>query len=317
MPDILTRRIAANGIELSVQEAGTGPTVLLCHGWPELGHSWRHQIVALAKAGYHVLAPDMRGYGASDAPPDITDYTILHLVGDMIGLLDALEIPQAVIVGHDWGAPVAWQGALMRPDRFRAVAGLSVPYAPRAKRANLAVLREVGRYRFYQLYFQHPGLAEAELEADVRMSLMRLYHGISGAAPLWDGMVSEDGKLLAQLPERQAPPDWLTGEDFEIYVRAYKTAGFRGGLNWYRNLERNHALLAPWAGAQISVPALFIAGERDPVIASEAAKRAIAALPESCARFAGTHIVPGAGHWVQQEAPVPVNTALLGFLDGL
>ena len=317
MPEIVTRRIATNGIELSVQEAGTGPAVLLCHGWPELGHSWRHQIAALADAGYQVLAPDMRGYGASDAPHDIADYTMLHLVGDMVGLLDALEIPQAVIAGHDWGAPVAWQAALMRPDRFRAVAGLSVPYARRGRRANLAAMREAGRYRYYQLYFQHPGLAEAELEADVRMSLMRLYYGISGAAPLWDGMVSEDGKLLGGVPERQAPPDWLTGEDFETYVRAYKKTGFRGGLNWYRNLERNHALLAPWAGASVTVPALFIAGERDPVIASAVAQRSIAALPESCPRFAGSHIIPGAGHWVQQEAPAPVNAALLGFLKTL
>ncbi len=317
MAEITTRRVDTNGIAMSVQEAGTGPAVLLCHGWPELGHSWRHQIAALADAGFRAIAPDMRGYGASDAPADIADYTLLHLVGDMVGLLDSLDLDQAVIVGHDWGAPVAWQGALMRPDRFRAVAGLSVPYALRSPRANLAVLREAGMHRFYQLYFQEPGVAEAEFEADIRDALMRVYFGISGEAPMWNGLIAESGRLLDALPARDAPPDWMPESDLAVYIAGFQASGFRGGFNWYRNLERNHALLAPWAGAKVGVPALFVAGEKDPVIAWDAMQRAIAALPETCPRHAGTHIVPGAGHWVQQEAPEAVNDALIGFLRGL
>ncbi|MEQ9639675.1 MAG: alpha/beta hydrolase [Alphaproteobacteria bacterium] len=315
MVEITTRRVDTNGIALSVQEAGDGPPVLLCHGWPELGHSWRHQIEALAAAGYRAIAPDMRGFGGSDAPDDIADYTLLHLVGDMVGLLDGLEIDQSVIVGHDWGAPVAWQSSLMRPDRFRAVAGLSVPYSPRAPRPHLEVLREAGMHRFYQLYFQEPGRAEAELEADVRQSVIRII-GNSDAEKVWDGMIAETG-LLDAFPARDAPPAYLSEADVKVYVDAYTASGYRGGLNWYRNMERNHALLAPWAGAKVSVPSLFIAGERDLVLAWEASQRAVAALPQNCLRHAGSHIIPGVGHWVQQEAPDAVNDALLGFLRGL
>src|ERR1044071_4932624 len=176
---IAHRQATVNGIALHYAEAGQGPLVLLCHGWPETSHSWRHQIRALAEAGYRVVAPDMRGYGATEAPEDVAAYTILHLVGDMVGLLDHLGAETGVIVGHDWGSHVAWHAALLRPDRFRAVAAMSVAHAHRSARPPIASLRNAGLTGFYWLYFQEPGVAEAEFEHDVARSLRRIYHAAS------------------------------------------------------------------------------------------------------------------------------------------
>src|SRR6202521_2933380 len=176
----IERIVKTNGISLNVVEQGEGPLVLLCHGFPESSYSWRHQIDALAAAGFHAVAPDMRGYGKSDAFEAIDQYTIFHLVGDLVGLLDALEAPTAVIVGHDWGAGVAWQAARLRPDRFRAVACLSVPFRPRGKARPTSVMPRTADAQFYQLYFQEPGVAEAELERDPRATVRTMLFGASG-----------------------------------------------------------------------------------------------------------------------------------------
>ncbi|HEY7609903.1 MAG TPA: alpha/beta hydrolase, partial [Alphaproteobacteria bacterium] len=263
------RHAEVNGIGLAYAEAGAGPLVLLVHGWPETAHSWRNQIAALAAAGYRAVAPDMRGYGESDAPAAVDDYTILHLVGDLVGLLDHLGETTAVVVGHDWGAPVAWHAALLRPDRFRAVAAMSVAHTLRPAHAPLATLRRFGYHGFYWLYFQEPGVAEAELERDVERSLRRIYHAASGDVPAdwhWRAVVPEGGGLLDTTLEPAAPPAWLAAEDFARYVAAFRKSGFRGGLNWYRNIDRNWELTAPWQGAQIHQPSLFIAGSKDGVI---------------------------------------------------
>src|SRR5215207_5150996 len=173
------RTIQTNGISMHIAEAGAGPLVLLLHGFPESWYSWRHQIAALAAAGFHAVAPDQRGYGQTDKPEPIEQYTQLHRVGDVIGLLDALGEEQAVVVGHDWGAPVAWNTALLRPDRVRGVVGLSVPFRPRGTSAPLTVLRRLLGEGFYQAYFQAPGVADAELARDVRDSLRRVLYGLS------------------------------------------------------------------------------------------------------------------------------------------
>src|ERR671925_1622253 len=177
------RVVDANGIRMRIAEQGRGPLVLLCHGFPESWYSWRHQLPALAAAGFHAVAPDMRGYGKSDRPEAIDQYTLFHLVGDMVGLLDALGAESAVIAGHDWGAPVAWHAALLRPDRFRAVIGLSVPFRPRGSTRPTTVMPQTDAALFYQLYFQAPGVAEAELERDVRATIRRLLYSASGDAP--------------------------------------------------------------------------------------------------------------------------------------
>ncbi|HZH26297.1 MAG TPA: alpha/beta hydrolase [Azospirillaceae bacterium] len=316
------RLVQANGIRLHVAELGSGPAVLLCHGWPESHYSWRHQMTALAAAGYRAIAPDMRGYGDSDSPADPAAFTLLHLVGDMVGLLDALGIETAVVVGHDWGAPVAWNGTLMRPDRFTAVAGLSVPYRPRSpSQADPVSIVEVMRRRgldgFYMVHFQTPGV-EAQFDRDPGEAMRRILYALSGDNEAgWRGMVGPGGTLIETMPGPDRLPGWLTEADVAFYAARHRKSGFRGGLNWYRNLDRNNELLAPWAGAKVRVPALFIAGTRDPVLGIPGFKDAATRLPQSCSDLRGVHLIEGAGHWVQQERPSDVNAALLAFLGGL
>lgn len=315
--EIRHQTVTTNGIRMHVAEAGEGPAVLLCHGFPEAWHSWRHQLRALAEAGFRAIAPDMRGYGDTEAPAAIEDYTLLHLVGDMVGLLDALGIGQAAIAGHDWGAPVAWNAALMRPDRFRAVAGLSVPYAPRGPVSGLEMMRRAGRHDFYQLRFQEPGVAEAGLERDPEVTFRRIFWSLSGDAPesqRWRPDLPEGG-FTAGVADPPALPVWMPAEELALCAQTFRRTGFRGGLNWYRNIDRNWALMAPFHGARVQVPGLFIAGRRDPVLGWTG--RIIEALPENVPELRGQVLIETAGHWVQQEAPAEVNAALIGFLRGL
>ncbi|MFM2044292.1 MAG: hypothetical protein RLY86_2868 [Pseudomonadota bacterium] len=321
MTEIQSRTATANGITLHWLEAGSGPLVLLVHGWPELSWSWRHQIPVLAAAGYRVVAPDLRGFGGSDVPADPAAYTLFHHVGDMVGLLDALAEATAIVVGHDWGAPVAWHCALFRPDRFRAVAGLSVPYSPRSPAGSLiALARARGLHDFYMVRFQEPGQAEAELDGDVREMLKRLFVAASGegtrAGRSWPALLPKEGFAAALSPVETLPP-WLTEADLDRYAENYSRTGFTGSLNLYRNMDRNWEMGAPWTGAPITVPATFIVGELDGVIRIPGLDKAFAALPRTCLDFRGTTLVPGAGHWVQQEAADTVNAALLAFLQSV
>ena len=324
MGDIIHRTIEANGIRLHIAEQGSGPLVLLCHGFPESWYSWRHQLKALAEAGYHAVAPDMRGYGDSDRPEQIERYTLFHLVGDMVGVLDALGERQAVIAGHDWGAPVAWHAALMRPDRFRAVIGLSVPYRPRGSAQPTTVMPQNAEASFYQLYFQSPGVAEAELEADPRASLRKILYSGSGDVPRRNpgvahagvGMVPRSGGFLTRMPDPEALPAWLCDADIDTYTAQFTRSGFRGGLNWYRNIDRNWELMAPYAGAAITVPALYMAGDLDLVVAFPRMKEVIADLKRYIPALRGSVMLPGCGHWTQQERAREVNTGIIEFLRG-
>ncbi|MFZ2649699.1 MAG: alpha/beta hydrolase [Burkholderiaceae bacterium] len=311
--------LSVNGIKMRVAEQGNGPLVLFCHGWPESWYSWRHQLAALAAAGFRAVAPDMRGYGGSDAPPHVEQYTMLHLVGDMVELVKALGHEPAVIVGHDWGAPVAWTAALLRPDLFRAVAGMSVPFTPPGRIDLLSALQSQGITTFYMQYFQAPGVAEAELEADVEASLRRLYFSGSGDAPEGASFgVLEPGQgVLSKSVDPASLPAWLSREDLAYYAGEFKRAGFRGGLNWYRNLRRSWELLAPWRACIVRQPALFIAGERDAVLKFPASQAQIEAFPRTLPGLRGCHILAGAGHWIQRERADTVNTLLLDFLKGL
>jgi pimeloyl-ACP methyl ester carboxylesterase len=324
MTELSHRTVEANGIRIHLAEQGRGPLVLLCHGFPELWYSWRHQLPALAEAGFRAVAPDMRGYGGTDAPAEIDQYTLFHIVGDMVGLLDALGEERAVIAGHDWGAPVAWHAALMRPDRLRAVIGLSVPYRPRGPVRPTTVMPQTADAVFYQLYFQTPGVAEAEFELDTRRFIHGTLYSISGDMPRREPaamMVPRHGGLLARWATHFATPEilppWLSETDIDFYSAEFTRTGFRGGLNWYRNIDRNWELLAPFAGAKVEVPALYIAGDRDPVIGFPGMDRLIPNLKEVVPRLHATMILTGCGHWTQQERAAEVNAAMLDFLRRL
>jgi len=313
------RVVEANGIHVHLAEQGEGPLVVLCHGFPESWYSWRHQLRALSAAGFHAVAPDMRGYGGSDRPEAIDQYTLLHLVGDMVGLLDTLGAEQAVIAGHDWGAPVAWHAALLRPDRFRAVIGLSVPFRPRGPVAPTSVMPRDEDRMFYQLYFQQPGVAEAELESDVRQTFAKLLRNTPRGMPIAGpvGMVPRGGGFLTAIPSPTTLPAWLGAEDIDFYVGEFERTGFRGGLNWYRNVDRNWELLAPFAGAKVTVPALYIAGDRDLVVAFQGMDQVIANLANDVPQLRGKIMLPGCGHWTQQERASEVNAAIINFLREL
>jgi pimeloyl-ACP methyl ester carboxylesterase len=325
------RLIESNGIHLNITEQGNGPLVLLCHGFPESWYSWRHQIAALAEAGFHVVAPDMRGYGKSDRPEAIDQYTIFHLIGDLVGLLDSLEAPSAVVVGHDWGAHVAWQAARLRPDRFRAVVSLSVPLRPRGPARPTSVMPQTAEAQFYQLYFQQPGVAEAEMERDPRLTVLSSLYGASGEGAAayraaiargdkvgTPGMVPRDGSWLREAVPPRTLPEWLTDADVDFYADEFRRTGFRGPLNYYRNLDRNWELMAAFVGVAVRVPALFIAGDNDMVmVAPPGIDQQIANLRQFVPTLRDVKILPGCGHWTQQERPSEVSAAIIDFIRGL
>jgi pimeloyl-ACP methyl ester carboxylesterase len=322
------RFIETNGIRMHLAEQGKGPLVLLCHGFPESWYSWRYQLPVLAAAGYHIVAPDQRGYGQTDRPEPIEAYTVLHLVGDMVGLLDALGEEQAVIVGHDWGANVAWNAVLMRPDRFPAVIVLSIPYTPRGPahgpqstvRPTDTMRRLVGNHFFYQLYFQEPGIAEAELEQDVRAAMRRVLYAASGdASPSerWKPIMPDPGaNMLTSTADPQTLPGWLTEADIDFYTAEFQRTGFRGGLNWYRNFDRNWELLAPYSGAKIVQPTLFIWGENDPVFEIPGVSTRLERMSNFIPNLHKVALA-SCGHWVQQERATEVNEAMIAFLQRL
>jgi len=323
MTEIRHRTVESNALRMHVAEAGSGPLVLMCHGFPESWYSWRHQLVALAEAGYHAVAPDMRGYGQTEAPEAIEAYTLLHLVGDMVGVVRALGESQAVIAGHDWGAPVAWHAALLRPDVFRGIIELSVPFRPRGTARPTTMMPQTDEAVFYQLYFQEPGVAEAELGRDPRATIRRLLYtgsgdmtSSAGGAGL-PGMVRRGGGFLDHTVDPYPLPSWLTLDDIDFYTGEYERTGFRGGLNWYRNIDRNWELLAPYAGALVTVPALYVAGDRDLVVRFPGMDKLIPNLATFVPRLSRTVMLPGCGHWTQQERAPEVNAAMLEFLKGL
>ncbi len=310
--------LPVNGVRMHVVEQGEGPLIVLCHGWPELWTSWRHQLPALAAAGYRAVAPDMRGFGETEAPEQVERYTILHTAGDVISLVAALGEKEAVVVGHDWGAPVAWTAAMLRPDIVRAVVGMSVPHRQRTPQPPLQLLRQAGLHNFYWIYFQTPGVAEAEFERDVDATMRKLLFGVSGEASRGAELliVPEGQGFLDRVEIPPSLPGWLREQDVRQLVDAYRRTGFRGGLNWYRNLDRNWELTAAWQDAVIRQPALFIAGAKDPVIAGPRGEHAIDQMSRSVPNVRKL-LIEGAGHWIQQERPEEVNAALLQFLAQL
>jgi pimeloyl-ACP methyl ester carboxylesterase len=316
-PEITTRTLAVGGVELHVTEAGSGPLVVLAHGFPELAYSWRHQLPALAAAGYHAVAPDQRGYGRSSRPAAVDDYDITALTGDLLALLDDLGEERAVFVGHDWGALIVWQLALLEPDRVAGVVGMSVPFLPRPPMPPVQMMRQLlGDSFFYIVYFQEPGVADADLGRDPRETLSRMLAGVSQGAepPDFEQALADDGRgFVDRLPVPDGLPDWLSQAELDHYVEEFTRTGFTGGINWYRNLDRNWTLTERIDGAKVSMPSLFIGGASDPVLVMSPPSVMDGWLDD----HRGTVVVDSAGHWVQQEKPAEVNAALVTFLEGL
>lgn len=316
------RHIRTDRLTQQILEAGSGPLVLLVHGFPELSISWRAQVEALAAAGLHAVAPDMRGYGGTEKPAERESYSILHLVGDLVDLVRALGEDPCVVVGHDWGAAVAWHCALMRPDLFTAVAGLSVPFQPRRPKgpptaAMAALAKRAGRGDLYISRFQ-PEDAHLAFDADPATALRKMFHAYDGATPAArqsSGFIPEGQDFLSTAPEDATLPPWMSEPHFAEYVAAFTAGGFRAPLDWYRCLDLNWAQTAWLQDARIRVPAAFMVGERDPVRHYAGAHEA--AMQDWIPDLRSQRVLPGAGHWIQQERPDEVNGFLLDFLRSL
>jgi pimeloyl-ACP methyl ester carboxylesterase len=321
MNELRRRSVSANGIRIHLAETGEGPLVVMVHGFPESWYSWRHQLPVLAGAGYRAVAIDVRGYGRSSRPTPVESYRMLAHVADNVGVVEALGADSAVIVGHDWGSPIAANSALLRPDVFRAVALLSVPYSPRGNTRPTEVFKRLGGdEEFYINYFQHAGRAEAEIEEDVRSWLLGFYYGASGDAVRAKGggslvTVAKDGRLRDRFVIPDELPHWMSEDDLGFYVAEFERTGFTGGLNRYRNVDRDWEDLAAWAGRPIEVPSLFIGGDRDGPTLWGA--QSIARYDRTLPGLRGSHILPGCGHWTQQERASDVNELLVSFLGSL
>ena len=314
------RTVMSSGHRIHLVEAGEGTPVVMVHGFPESWYSWRHQIDPLTEAGFRAIAIDVRGYGRSAIPSEIEAYAMTALVGDVIAIIDDLEVDKAVVVGHDWGAPIAWNTALLRPERVLGVAGLSVPYSGRGDNRPLETFRTYHPdEQFYIDYFQEPGLVEAEVEKDLAGWLRGFYFTGSGEADRTApsmGFVPPGRELRERL---QMPGDgqmtWMTDEDFAFYLEEFERTGLTGGFNRYRNIERDWTELAAWRHAPIDVPALFIGGEFDGPTRLGAA--AIARFDQTLPQLTRSEILAGSGHWVQQEYPNETNELLIEFCNNL
>lgn len=309
-------------VELNVAVEGEGPLILCVHGWPELWYSWRHQMAHFSGLGFKVAALDVRGYGDSSRPHPIDAYTMRNIASDVAAVIDALGGGQAILFGHDWGAPIVWNTTLIYPDKVRGVAGLSVPYMPRGEQSFLKLAEAIyaGRF-FYQLYFQQEGVAEAEFERDVRDSLRRIYYSVSGDFPAENAGAftakAPSAGFLDGLPDPRLFPGWMSEADLDVFAAAFEKSGFRGPLNRYRAQHIDFEELEEFKGAKITRPACFIAGERDPVRHFVPGIDLYERAGDHLADFRGSTIIPAIGHWVQQEAPEATNRALETFVRGL
>jgi len=320
MTEITHRFVETNGIWMHIAEAGQGPLIVLLHGFPECWYTWRHQLADLAEAGYHVVAPDQRGYGQTGFSREgVEKYTRLHLAGDIMGLLDILGERQTVVVGHDWGAVVAWDLAMMRPDRVRGVVALNFPYIPRGKISQ--AIPSVPGGTFYSHYFQQPGRAEAEMEQNVRLFLRTFYYTVSGEAPeqvsAAFSVVPTGMRFVDRLSNTDRLPGWLTEQDLDYSMQQFEQTGFRGALNWYRAMHLNWELMGAWTNASILTPALYIMGERDVVTSFPGYERVVANMAAAVPQLKGLLLFPGCGHWTQEERPEELKNALITFLKDL
>lgn len=319
MIDVEFTTVTNGDISIEVATKGEGPLIVFVHGWPELWYSWRHQIEHVAARGYTAAAMNVRGYGGSSNPVEIERYTLRELTGDVAAVIDALGDGTAIVVGHDWGAPIAWNTARLHADKVSAVVGMSVPYVPVGPTSLIELFEQIYADRFfYQLYFQEPGVAEAELGADHARSLRMLYFGASGhGAGTFVADKAPDAKLLDGMIDPDPLPSFVTTDDIDLYAAAYATSGWHGPLNRYRAQGLDAADIGQIDGGDLEQPAAFIGGELDSVRRFMPGLDLFDFAPNHCTDFRGTTVVPGVGHWVQQEAPEATNAALDRFLDSL
>ena len=311
---LFTNRIVhTNGIRMAVRDDGSGPAVVFCHGFPELAYSWRHQVPAVAAAGFRALAPDQRGYGGTDRPDDVAAYDIHHLTGDLIGLLDANGIDRAVFVGHDWGGLIVWMMALLHPTRTAGVVGVNTPYFPRSPMAPVALFRAAFGDNYYVTHFQAPGVADDGLGRDVRRVFTQLMRRGVPLAEV-EAAIARAGRMrnmveMVEADETLGEP-LLAEDDLRVYIDAFERTGFTGGINWYRNMDRNWETTPHLDGAQIQVPSLMITAAWDPVLRPEMAEPMHGLVPDL-----ELHCIPECGHWTPQERPDELNRLLLDWLD--
>jgi len=317
------RFIQLSDIRLRAAVQGSGPLVVMVHGFPESWFSWRHQIAPVAEAGFTACAIDVRGYGGSDKPPAVADYSKERIIGDVVGVIDALSPDGgAILLGHDWGAPIVWNSALIHPGKVRAVCALSVPYLGPAPRPFTQIFDEIftkrGRF-FYQAYFQKEREPEAEAESDPRDFLRKFYYALCGDAPdgTWPSDKTSSQRLLDGLVDPDPFPAWLTAADLNYYVGEFERSGFRGPINRYRNHERDFEYLRAFADRKIDQPALFIGGTRDLAFNMLGRSDPIALMRKHVTDLRGADVLEGCGHWTQQERPAEVNARLLPWLKSL
>jgi pimeloyl-ACP methyl ester carboxylesterase len=310
-------------VKLCAAVEGSGPLVVMVHGFPESWYSWRHQMRPIADAGFTACAIDVRGYGGSDCPHPVEAYAMEHMITDVVGVVDALSSDgRAILIGHDWGAPIVWNTALAKPERVRAVCGLSVPYRGIPERSFRAIFDEIFTARgkfFYQAYFQDEGVAEAEAQADPRAFLRKFFYAISGDAPKgsWPTDKTAGMKLLDGLVDPDPFPAWLTPTDIDYYVSRFIRSGFRGPINRYRNADRDFEFLKQFEGRKIGQPALFISGTKDLAFNMLGGNDPIAIMRAEVTDLRGADVLEGCGHWTQQERPHEVNARLLNWLSDL
>ena len=306
--------------QIAVNVTGEGPVILCVHGWPEHSWSWRHQMRYFSERGYRVAAMDVRGYGDSAKPHEISAYSLKSLASDDAAVIDALSDKPVVLFGHDWGAPITYTTALLYPQKVRALAGMSVPYTPRGEGSLMDLMKLIYADKFfYMMYYQEEGVAEREVEADPRSALRKIYYSISGDAPAGHAFNDKapDAGLLDGMIDPDPFPSWLTEADLDLYTASFEKGGFRGPFNRYRALDLDHHELAEFKDQPLTLPTCFIGGEKDAVRHFVPGFDAFEHAGMACTDFRGATIIPGVGHWVQQEAPNETNQALETFLNGL
>jgi pimeloyl-ACP methyl ester carboxylesterase len=308
MASFTNRTLTANGIRLAVRDEGRGPAVVLCHGFPELAYSWRHQVPALAAAGFRVIAPDQRGYGGSDRPADAAAYDIHHLTCDLVGILDALGIERAVFVGHDWGGLVTWMMPLLHRARVAGVIGVNTPYLPRSPMPPIPMIRQLFGDNHYMVHLQQPGVADRALAADVRRVFTQL---MRRATEPVDRIATGVLNLVEIVALEDLPGEpFLTEEELAVYVDNFERTGFTSAINWYRNLDHNWETTPQLAGARIDLPSLMVTAEWDAVLRPEMAE-----LMKGFTDDLETVMIPRCGHWTQQEQPDALSRIMIDWLQ--
>ncbi|GLT64893.1 hypothetical protein SLA2020_373570 [Shorea laevis] len=305
--------VSTNGINMHVASIGTGPVILFLHGFPQLWYSWRNQLLAFSSLGYRAIAPDLRGYGDTDAPPSATSYTAFHVVGDLVGLLDALGVEQVFLVGHDWGAIIAWHFCIFRPDKIKALVNLSVPFFPRNPKVKpIDGYRAVFGNDFYMCRFQEPGEAEEDFAKVDTPRLIKTF--LSSRDPSPPCFPKEIG--FSGLPEPPALPSWLSEEDVNYYASKLDQKGFTGGLNYYRAMNLTWELMAPWTGVQIKVPVKFIVGELDVTYHFHGVKEYLygGGFKKDVPLLEEVIVMEGAAHFINEEKPEEINAYIYDFI---